>query len=309
MNKKVAINKQSVVPWLLLSVIVFMLSMVVGFAVYPKSMAAEEVMVVWQSEDGKVFGTKTELDIFNDPRHNGKKIVDPFTKGTYNFVVENRSKDTYLDYELYIESINELDIPLVFSIKKNGDYIFGKNGKERLGERVDAEGKPDPEVLPGSLDSKRVDQYTLEWEWENGRNPAYDDRDTNQFGNPAVTQDIEYTIMISAGGEGSVKPTTPGTRPTSPVKKPTLQQETETDIPETEVPQDTGNDKPPQKEVSANESSNPEAPPANTPNVPQSSRPRTGDNSHLIIWISLGLASLVFLIPLVFFKRKKKKEE
>jgi hypothetical protein len=283
-----------------------MLSMVVGFAVYPKSMAAEEVMVIWQSEDGKVFGTQTELDIFNDPRHSGKKIIDPFTKGTYNFVVENRSKNTYLDYELYIESINEQDIPLVFSIKKNTEYVFGKDGKERLGERVDAAGEPDPEVLPGSLDSNRIDLYTLEWEWENGRNPAYDDRDTNQFGNPAVTQDIEYTIMISAGGEGSVKPGTPGTRPTSPAQKPTLQ--TETDIPETEVPQEIGADKP-QKEVPEKEVTNPEAPPADKPNVPPSSRPRTGDNANLVIWISLGLASVVFLIPVIFLKRKKKKEE
>ena len=322
MKKRIRINKQSVVPWFILSVAVFCLSTVVGFMVIPKSLAAEEVMVLTQGADGKIFGSLPQLDLFNDPRHGGQKIIDPLTKGSYSFLVENRSTNTLLDYEVYIESENEHDIPLVFNVKKNTDYVFGTaNTKLRLGEKLTAQGAPDPELLPGNLDSQSYDIYVLEWEWEGGRDPVNDDRDTNQFGNPAVNEELNYTITIRASGiaefyENMPTPT-PGTQGPRYTPPPTTVAQADPpqtiDFPEGNVPLEP---------LDPIEGLDPVIPPAEyipqpveeVPEIeiPESSipgrSPITGDDANLIIWISLALAALAFLIPVIFFKRKKKKE-
>jgi len=156
-NKK---DKQSVVPWFSVLLIVFIMSGIIGFAAIPKSLAAQAIMEVYQQDGRKAFGQGTRLDIFNDPKLGGQKLVHPFTKGSYTFAVYNNSNSDYLPYSLEILSENPDNVPLVFSIRKNGEYVYGG---ENITNMIPLSGINFPEI---NLGGKKTDLYTLKWEWK-----------------------------------------------------------------------------------------------------------------------------------------------
>ena len=150
----------SVVPWFFLGLIIFIISALIWASVLPQSLAAQVTMEVYQQEGRKAFGQETSLDIFNDPKLDGQKLVHPFTKGSYTFAVCNNSDSDPLPYSLDINGTNPDEIPLVFSLQKSGEYIYGGEDKTAM---IPLSEINLPEV---NLDGNKTDIYTLKWEWE-----------------------------------------------------------------------------------------------------------------------------------------------
>jgi len=159
---------------------------VILFAAIPRSLAAQVTMEIYQQEGRKAFGRETDLDVFNDAKLGGKKLVHPFTKGSYTFAVYNNSNSNLLPYSLKISGVNPDEIPLVFSLRKNGEYVYG-------GERI-------TNMLPLSeiklseinLGGKKTDMYIINWEWKTER----DDIDTAIGRNGSQT----YKLVLMATG-------------------------------------------------------------------------------------------------------------
>ena len=194
MNKedfKAKTSRRPGTPWLFLALIVFVLTAVIGSSALPRTLAAEDVMVVYQQKDGKIFGLTTSLDIFDDPKLGGQKLVHPFTKGTYTFAVFNNSGSALLPYALDIIAENPDNIPLVFSVQKNGVYVFGGADKASMLPITEINF---PEI---SLGGKKTDTYTLKWEWKT----ESDAQDTaiGNIGTQLYTLTIRATGTISEG--------------------------------------------------------------------------------------------------------------
>jgi len=148
-------------------------------------------MEVYQQEGRKAFGRKTDIDVFNDAKLSQKKLVHPLTNGSYTFAVYNNSNSNSLPYSLEISGVNPDEIPLVFSLRKNGDYVYG-------GERT-------TNMLPLSdikfseidLGGKKTDTYIINWEWKTER----DDIDT------AIGRDGSQTYKLVLTATGTVPET------------------------------------------------------------------------------------------------------
>jgi len=174
------------IPWLFLALLAVIISAVVALTVIPRTLAAQVTMEVYQQADGKVFGKETQLDIFQDPKLKGQKLVHPFSEGSYTFAVHNSSNSAALPYSLEITGANPEDIPLVFDLKKNGEYIHGGEGFENM---VPFSELNFPELL---LEGKRTDLYTIHWKWKT----TSDEIDT-AIGNIGTQT---YTLLIQATG-------------------------------------------------------------------------------------------------------------
>ena len=159
-RQNLKIKKHLNISWFFLTVIVLLFVAANALRVIPKSWAAEVTMEVYQQKDGKIFGTNTTLDIFNNPKLGSKELIAPFTTGSYSFAVHNNSNSRSLPYSLSITADNPHNVPLVFSIEKNGQFVYGGNGLSNM-QLLTAF-----EIPESFLAGNRVDMYTLKWEWK-----------------------------------------------------------------------------------------------------------------------------------------------
>lgn len=167
------------------------ISGIVAFSSIPNTLAAKVTMEVYQQADGKAFGKETQLDIFSNDNHylDGENLVAPYSSGSYTFAVYNSAASNLLPYTLNLASTNQDNIPLVFSLEKNGEYIYG--------------GANDDSMLPLteinledlSLNGNGTDLYTIHWRWKT----TSDEEDT-AFGTLAVERDLIYKLVITATG-------------------------------------------------------------------------------------------------------------
>lgn len=174
--------KDILLPFALL--IVLLLSFAAVASVIPKTLAAQVTMDVYQQKGKKAFGNKTSLDIFNDPKFNGQKLIAPYTAGSYTFAVFNNSASQPLPYSIALEGQNQDNIPLVFSLQKNGAYIYGgKNDMLPLSQY---------KLKDAELKGRKTDLYTLKWKWK-----TTNDRMDTQLGN---RENLKYSLLLTAVG-------------------------------------------------------------------------------------------------------------
>lgn len=175
-------------------VAILLFSVVLFALVIPRSLAAETMLVVYQESNGQVFGQDTSIDIFNNPKLRGEKLEAPFTVDSYTFAVYNNSDSFSLPYTINFLATNEKNIPLVFSLQKNGEYIFG--------------GENDEDMLPlssldleeATLSGMKTDLYTLHWRWN-----TEDDVTDTALGNRAASgETLDYSLTITASGDVDV---------------------------------------------------------------------------------------------------------
>jgi len=188
-NRK--INTDTIAGLLCLFFFVLMTSLVVACLVIPKTLAAQVTMDVYQQADGKAFGKETSLDIFSNDNHvlNGENLIAPYSSGSYTFAVYNNSASNLLPYTLTLISSNPNKIPLVFSLQKNGEYIYGGISEDEM--------VPLSEFSSGDIElgGEQTDLYTIKWHW----NTTSDENDTG-FGTLATERDLVYKLTITATG-------------------------------------------------------------------------------------------------------------
>ena len=287
------------ISWLFFALIVFMLSSVIGFRAVPLSWAAETTMEVYQQKDGKIFGIESSLDIFDNPKFGGEKLIAPFSKGSYEFAVYNSTNSSPLPYTLDIEAKNPGNVPIAISLEKNGTYVFG--GAD-ISEMQYLTVLNMPETL---LSGKMTDLYTVHWEWKT----ESDEIDT------AIGQDGTqlYTLIITANGTieesgGGVKlDVAEPTDPSEPEELVDLEEQKNPEESE-EQSEQGGHAGPDEAEhepavpVEPDEGSDPERD-HNLAGV------GTGYDSYLNVFVVIMVLSIIVLIILALFKRGKNDDD
>ena len=168
--------------WLIVPLFVFLTILTVGFVVLPYTSDTRNIMTVYQQEGKKAFGRTNKLDIFNNPKYAGDKVITPLSTGTYIFEVHNNSGSYELPYSIKLTEKNEGEIPMVFALAKNGTYIFGAEGADNMLPLSEFS------IEDALLSGDKFDIYTLKWAWD----PS--DTETNYA-------DYTYTLHITATGD------------------------------------------------------------------------------------------------------------
>ena len=204
-SKDIQYKKLPDISWPSLALIVLLLTSIIGFRAIPWSWAAETTMVVYQQKDGKVFGLETSLDIFNNPRFDGQKMIAPFSEGSYEFAVYNDASGVSLPYALEIKSENPDNIPIAISLEKNGEYIFGG------ADISDMQYLTALNLSETFLGGKMTDLYTLRWKWitKNDETDTVLGKDGTQLYTLIITANGTIEEVDSGGGGSIIKPSEP----------------------------------------------------------------------------------------------------
>jgi len=181
--------KTDTIVGILCLLFVILISTVAAVWAVPRTLAAKVNMEVYQQADGKVFGRETSLDIFKNGRFDDEKLVAPYSTGSYTFAVLNTAASSPLPYTLKFFSDNPEEIPLIFSLQKNGEYIYG--GAEDNSMLTLTELNFTDNQLGGS----QTDLYTLHWRWK-----TYSDEEDTALGNLANERDLIYKLTVTATG-------------------------------------------------------------------------------------------------------------
>ena len=183
------INKDAILGILCLLFLVLMTSLAVVNLVIPKTLAAQVTMEVYQQADGKAFGRETSLDIFKNEAFDGEKIVAPYSSGSYTFAVFNNAESNILPYTLSLTSSNPDHIPLVFSLQKNGEYIYGGASDDEMISLTELD------FNDVKLNGRQTDMYTIHWRWD-----TFDDKSDTAIGTLATERDLLYRLTVTATG-------------------------------------------------------------------------------------------------------------
>ena len=183
-NYNLSKKNGKLMPCLFLLAVIFFISTAVGLSSVPKTWAAKTIEV-YQKQGDKIFGKNTSLDIFNDPKYGGQRLIAPYSKGTYVFEVRNSCGEA-LPYTIDIEAINPDNLPIILNIKKNGSYIYG--GEHSM---LPLSALNLPEKL---LAGNTTDIFTLGWAWDESQTDPAD----TAIGKVSAEQ--YYTIIINATG-------------------------------------------------------------------------------------------------------------
>lgn len=141
----------------------------------------EEPINLIQVSQGDLLVTKdTRLDIFNNEKFNGEKIIAPRSNGIYKFCVENIAEQ---DITYDIRFTDSMSNPINMKYKLKLDNVYIRGNKDSY-VNMDDLTTNDIIVLK---DSNNI--YTLEWIWEDD-----DVRDT--YGGSLKTDEY-YTLNLS----------------------------------------------------------------------------------------------------------------
>lgn len=237
------------------------------------------------SDDNTVWGTNTRVDIFKTEYENGQgsivvasgngdRIIAPGTENSYTFKLKNNYIVPF-DYSVTVKAYftpDNIEIPVTCRLSRyDGKWIAGSDTEWQTVPQFD--GATDAaQLAPTSYVT-----YTLDWQW------PYDGDDTVDtiLGNLAAQEDLTLTIEIITHAEAT--PPDPGTPTPPPVIPPP--DEPAPDTPPTPVEPD-----------------DPIAPTPEDPDVGQPLPPKTGDESHPVLWMTLAGVSFLLLLILLFRK-------
>ncbi len=106
--------------------------------------------------EGMTWKKINALNIFNNEKFDGDKIIAPESNGKYEFTIKNRSRRS-VSYLISLEEDYNVDVNMKYRLIKNGKYVIGdEKNYVSIKELILKENK----VLP---DEKNT--YVLEWSW------------------------------------------------------------------------------------------------------------------------------------------------
>ncbi len=144
----------------------------------------EKIDAIKIISEGITWGENTRLNIFNNEKFNGEKIIAPRSSGTYKFYVKNELKDN-INYDINVLDDMSNFVNMKYKLKLNNVYVCGD---EKTYVTID---ELNLEDIILTRDSTSL--YTLEWYWEDD-----DERDT-YIG--SLKTDEYYTLGLKIQAE------------------------------------------------------------------------------------------------------------
>lgn len=124
----------------------------------PEISDEEKITIIKVMQEDMQITKDTQLDIFNNSKFNGEKIIAPNSSGSYKFCISNEAPNDIIYNIKFLDEMNYF-INMKYRLKIDNVYIRG-NENEYVG--IDELNVEDITVLE---DSNNI--FTLEWCWVN----------------------------------------------------------------------------------------------------------------------------------------------
>ena len=109
------------------------------------------------SENEVEIGKNTRLNVFNNQKFNGEKIIAPHSKGSYKFYIKNNSNDNIV-YNIKFSDYMKKFVNMKYKLKMDNIYIRGNEDNYVTIDGLD--------VNNVNVVKDSVNIFTLEWYWE-----------------------------------------------------------------------------------------------------------------------------------------------
>lgn len=109
------------------------------------------------TEDDIEIEKDTQLNIFNNEKFKGEKIIAPHSQGTYKFYIRNKSNRD-INYNIKFSDEMKKFVNMKYRLKIDNIYIRGNEEGYTIIEKLDVDNITVPK------DS--INMFTLEWYWE-----------------------------------------------------------------------------------------------------------------------------------------------
>ena len=109
------------------------------------------------TEDDIEIEKDTQLNIFNNEKFKGEKIIAPHSQGTYKFYIRNKSNRD-INYNIKFSDEMKKFVNMKYMLKIDNIYIWGNEECYTTIEKLDVDNITVPK------DS--INMFTLEWYWE-----------------------------------------------------------------------------------------------------------------------------------------------
>ena len=109
------------------------------------------------TEDDIEIEKDTQLNIFNNEKFKGEKIIAPHSQGTYKFYIRNKSNRD-INYNIKFSDEMKKFVNMKYRLKIDNIYIRGNEECYTTIEKLDVDNITVPK------DS--INMFTLEWYWE-----------------------------------------------------------------------------------------------------------------------------------------------
>lgn len=109
------------------------------------------------TEDDIGIEKDTKLNIFNNEKFEGKKIIAPHSQGTYKFYIRNKSNRD-INYNIKFSDEMKKFVNMKYRLKIDNIYIRGNEEGYTTIENLD--------VNNITVPKDSINMFTLEWYWE-----------------------------------------------------------------------------------------------------------------------------------------------
>lgn len=109
------------------------------------------------TEDDIGIEKDTKLNIFNNEKFEGKKIIAPHSQGTYKFYIKNKSNRD-INYNIKFSDEMKKFVNMKYRLKIDNIYIRGNEEGYTTIENLD--------VNNITVPKDSINVFTLEWYWE-----------------------------------------------------------------------------------------------------------------------------------------------
>ncbi len=156
----------------------------IGYSTIDTSGTAEEIDIINITSEGITWGENTRLNIFNNEKFNGEKIIAPKSSGTYKFYVKNAIGEN-ISYDINLLDDMSNFVNMKYRLKLNNVYVFGNEQTYVSIDELDLK-----DII---LTKDSTSLYTLEWYWED------DDAKDTYIG--SLKNDEYYTLGLKIQAE------------------------------------------------------------------------------------------------------------
>lgn len=109
------------------------------------------------TEDNIGIEKDTKLNIFNNEKFEGEKIIAPHSQGTYKFYIKNKSNRD-INYNIKFSDEMKKFVNMKYRLKIDNIYIRGNEEGYTTIENLD--------VNNVTVPKDSINMFTLEWYWE-----------------------------------------------------------------------------------------------------------------------------------------------